>query len=481
MIGYVIGLVKKGAKSFWQWVFIVQHFCFWLALSCTLTLNYNFIIFDFTKNITSIAILFAVSTSFYAAVFFIPGAWITALVRSRKLWLWISYGLMFFGILLVLILPRNWGAMITCTIAFGFGVSTNSIWYLSFNEVYLYRTNPFLTIALNLPVVFLANMAGANFLMFVKNFNQNPLILHYVIFGTVFGLLIFAMIFCFYLPEIKNNIGAFQPRVLKQLSKFSWWKVIIIFVLLFFVAILRELSQGDFLNLLLAQEVWVKYHSKSIAEQYLHSVQEIWWIAQIIGAALIYHLFVKKVGIKNSLILGFAVWGLYFILAATISVPEILLGLQLLNGFALGVLFGILFSLAIMWNYRIRNRPVTGCFSALNSLMTFLVQFLIRVFASNHLGIFNNLELNWTLPIVENDMFLKTLKPVILFLYLGCAFCCSLLIVVVYFAAKFISGEYYQPKQVAEKLTELVRMTMPQQVDQKIVLQEYLQIKKEVT
>ncbi|WP_241969944.1 hypothetical protein [Spiroplasma poulsonii] len=118
-------------------------------------------------------------------------------------------------------MPHNWGAIIICTIAFGFGVSTNSIWYLSFNEVYLYQTNPFLTIALNLPVVFLANMAGANFLMFVKNFNQNPLTLHYVIFGTIFGLLIFAMIFCFYLPEIKSNIGAFQPPVLKQLPPFS--------------------------------------------------------------------------------------------------------------------------------------------------------------------------------------------------------------------------------------------------------------------
>ncbi|WP_426548950.1 hypothetical protein [Spiroplasma endosymbiont of Glossina fuscipes fuscipes] len=194
------------------------------------------------------------------------------------------------GILLVLILPRNWEAMIVCTLAFGFGVSTNSIWYLTFNEVYLFRTNPFLTIALNLSVVLLANMAGANFLMFVKNFSQNPLTLHYFIFGTIFSLLIFAMIFCFYLPEIKNNVGAFQPPVLKQLSRFSWWKVII-FVLLFFVTILRELSQGDFLNLLLAQETWVKYHNKTIVEQYIHSVQEIWWIAQIIGAVLIYHFF----------------------------------------------------------------------------------------------------------------------------------------------------------------------------------------------
>ncbi|APE74121.1 hypothetical protein SCITRI_00207 [Spiroplasma citri] len=69
MLGYIINLVKKGIKSFYQWVFIVQHFCFWLALSCSLTLNYNLIIFDFAKNINSIAILLTVSTSLYAAIF----------------------------------------------------------------------------------------------------------------------------------------------------------------------------------------------------------------------------------------------------------------------------------------------------------------------------------------------------------------------------------------------------------------------------
>ncbi|WP_424526716.1 hypothetical protein [Spiroplasma endosymbiont of Glossina fuscipes fuscipes] len=113
--------------------------------------------------------------------------------------------------------------------------------------------------------------------------------------------------------------------------------------------------------------------------------------------------------------------------------------------------------------------------------MTFLVQFLIRVFANNHFGIFNNLELNWNLPFVENDAFLKTLKTTLLFLYLGCAISSFGLIILVCFTAKFISGEYYYSKQVEEKMVELVGMVVPQQVDQKIVLQEYLRIKKEVT
>ncbi|WP_101519254.1 hypothetical protein [Spiroplasma melliferum] len=480
MLGYIINLVKKGIKSFYQWVFIVQHFCFWLALSCSLTLNYNFIIFDFAKNINSIAILLAVSTSLYAAIFFIPASWITGLFRSRKLWFWISYGLMFLGILLVFILPQNWSAMIFCTIVFGFGVSTNSLWYLSFNEIYLYRTNPFATVTLNLPIVIIANMVGANVLMFVKNFNKGELTSHYIIFGIITIVLIFSFVFCFFMPEIKTNIGAFAPKILKHFSLFSWWKIIVILSLLFFIAILRELSQGDFLNIILAQETWVRYHNKIMVEYYLHLVQEIWWFAQIIGAMFIY-FFIRKIGIKNSLILALIIWSLYFVFVAIISIPEVLLICQLLNGFAMISLFGILFSMTMMWNYRIQNRPVTGCFSALNALVTFLAQFLIRVFAHYQVGIFSNLNLDWNLPFVKNDLFLDSLKQVILYLYLGCAISCLILIAVVFFSAKFISGEYYNPNQVESKITELVGMVVDQQLDQKNVLKKYLQNKKEVT
>ncbi|WP_233485436.1 hypothetical protein [Spiroplasma sp. ChiS] len=427
MLDYIINLVKKGIKSFYQWVFIVQHFCFWLALSCLLTLNYNFIIFDFAKNINSIAILLTVSTSLYAA-FFIPASWITGLFRSRKLWFWISYGLMFLGILLVFILPQNWSAMIFCTIVFGFGVSTNSLWYLSFNEIYLYRTNPFATVTLNLPIVIIANMVGANVLMFVKNFNKGELTSHYIIFGIITIVLIFSFVFCFFMPEIKTNIGALAPKILKQFSLFSWWKIIVILSLLFFIAILRELSQCDFLNIILAQETWILYHNKIMVEYYLHLVQEIWWFAQIIGAMFIY-FFIRKIGIKNSLILALIIWSLYFVFVAIISIPEVLLICKLLNGFAMISLFGILFSMTMMWNYRIQNQPVTGCFSALNALVTFLVHFLIRVFAHYQVGIFSNLNLDWNLPFVKNDLFLDSLKQVILYLYLGCAISCFILIV----------------------------------------------------
>lgn len=192
-------------------------------------------------------------------------------------------------------------------------------------------------------------------------------------------------------------------------------------------------------------------------------------------------IYIRKIGIKNSLILALIIWSLYFVFVAIISIPEVLLICQLLNGFAMISLFGILFSMTMMWNYRIQNRPVTGCFSALNALVTFLAQFLIRVFAHYQVGIFSNLNLDWNLPFVKNDLFLDSLKQVILYLYLGCAISCLILIAVVFFSAKFISGEYYNPNQVESKITELVGMVVDQQLDQKNVLKKYLQNKKEVT
>ncbi|WP_400248779.1 hypothetical protein [Spiroplasma sp. ald] len=279
------------------------------------------------------------------------------------------------------------------------------------------------------------------------------------------------------MPEIKNNIGAFSPKVLKHFSTFSWWKIIVILSLLFFIAILRELNQGDFLNIILAQETWVRYHSKMMVEHYLHLVQEIWWFAQIIGAMSIY-FFIRKIGIKNSLILSLIIWSLYFIFVAIIPIPEVLLICQFLNGFAMIFLFGILFSITMMWNYRIQNQPVTGCFSALNALVTFLIQFLIRVFAHYQVGIFSNLNLDWNLPFIKNDLFLDSLKQVILYLYLSCAISCFILIVVVFFSIKFISGEYYNRNQFESKLSELVGIVVIHEIDQKIALKKYLQKKK---
>ncbi|WP_233485437.1 hypothetical protein [Spiroplasma sp. ChiS] len=51
----------------------------------------------------------------------------------------------------------------------------------------------------------------------------------------------------------------------------------------------------------------------------------------------------------------------------------------------------------------------------------------------------------------------------------------------IFFSDKFISGEYYNPNQVESKITELVGMVVDQQLDQKNVLNKYLQNKKEVT
>ncbi len=130
-----------------------------------------------------------------------------------------------------------------------------------------------------------------------------------------------------------------------------------------------------------------------MAKHYLHLVRGIWCFAQIIGAMFIY-FFIKKIVINNLLILALIIWSIYFIFVAIISIPEFLLICQFLNGFAMIFLFGILFLITMMWNYRIQNQPVTVCFSTLNYLVTFLVQFLIRFFTHYQVGIFSNLNLD---------------------------------------------------------------------------------------
>ena len=152
---YVLLLVKRHFKTKKQWFFIIQHF-FWLTLSAILNLNYNFILFTANINWKNLGILVGVSASFYATIFFIPASWITGLL-NRRFWFWLWYATIILGIILALAIPYNQTIFIICVLCFGIGIASNSIWYLCFNEFYLYCTNLFLTVSLLFPVVIIAN------------------------------------------------------------------------------------------------------------------------------------------------------------------------------------------------------------------------------------------------------------------------------------------------------------------------------------
>ncbi|WP_368486122.1 hypothetical protein [Spiroplasma sp. DGKH1] len=436
-------LVHRHLTTKKQWSFIIQHFLFWLALSIILNLNYNFMLFSANINWKNIGILFAVSASFYATIFFIPASWITGLL-NRRFWFWLSYLSIIIGIIVALSAPHQQVTFIICALLFGIAIASNSIWYLCFNEVYLYRSNSFLTVSLLFPVVIIANLSGANLLNFVKSIAQNQTLDYYLVFSLMLIFTVISCGLCFNLKEQKAYQGAFNVERLKLAKNFSWWKVGGILVILFFVGLIREFSQGDFYNFLLAQQTWVTYHDLNLVKKYLHLTQELWWIAQIMAGGLLYPIVVKKWGIRNAMMIAFSLWIVYFLLVSFTKVPELWLVGQLLNGFAFAIIFTIIFSLAIVWNYRISRRPVTGYFSALNAFTTFVAQLIQRAISTTHHGLFNNINVDWNLPVVQDDSFnLNNLHLLVMIILMVCLVITLLLMIFVFFTIKHLSGEYF--------------------------------------
>ncbi|AHF58194.1 hypothetical protein [Spiroplasma eriocheiris] len=471
---YVLLLVKRHFKTKKQWFFIIQHFFFWLTLSAILNLNYNFILFTANINWKNLGILVGVSASFYATIFFIPASWITGLL-TRRFWFWLSYFTIILGIILALAIPHNQTIFIICALCFGIGIASNSIWYLCFNEVYLYRTNSFLTVALLFPVVIIANFTGLNILNFLKSVNKNYEVDYYILFGLILGFILISFVCCFKLKERKEYIGAFNSQQLKLASKFSWWKVSGILVILFFVGVMREFAQGDFYNFLLAQQTWEIYQNLTYINKYLHLTQEFWWIPQIIAGILLYPVIVKKWGIRNTIFGAFTIWIIYFLVVAFTKIPELWITCQLLSVLAFGIIFVILFSLSMVWNYRVSRRPVTGCFSALNALTTFGAQFVQRAISNAQVGPFKNITLNWNLPVVTNDSYdLSHLHNLVMIIFAVCAGVCLLLMVFVFFTIKHISGEYFSRQNYNFARQILAANLTEQEYDQDVSLTEWL-------
>ncbi|AGM24693.1 MFS transporter [Spiroplasma chrysopicola] len=455
VVGYFIVLGKRKVNQFQQWIFILQHFSFWLALSIVLNLNYNFISFDILKDITNLGLILLISSLFYAAIFFIPASWITGLLKSRKIWFYCSYFLIAVAIIILLIFPKNLGALIFAALAFGFGISTNSLWFLFFNEQFLEQSNPFLTSASVLPAVGLAGVTGNSIFLGLKVVITNDAFFHLIIFSVMLVVLLISFGCSFFIKEKKENLGVFDTKILTVISPFKWNKVSIILLLIFSVAILRELSQGDLLNLIIAQNLNKRGFGLEAIQRFLHFSQQIWWIAQGLGAILIYPLVVKKVGIKNSLIGAFAIWAGYFLLIGTIQIPELYLVLQILNGFILGALLGILFSLIIMWNSRVKNRPITGFFSAINAFSGFIVQFGIHSAALKQIGIFNGVIIDWNMPIANFN--LEILKTTVIILFVSLTVITVLLVILVYFTGNYISGEFANQKKFDHNVSILMK------------------------
>ncbi|WP_342252331.1 hypothetical protein [Spiroplasma endosymbiont of Amphibalanus improvisus] len=424
IIGYVLVLKKFGFKNPKEWIYLIQIFTFFLGFFIISDFNYDFIINSLDINIANNSWLFVFgTTSIYSAIFFIPVSMISAMIRSRKNIFYIAYSFFFVSAVLTLVVP-SLPTVIISTIFCGMALSTNSLWYVSFNENFLNDSRPFYAVGFLMPAFFLGNLIAIN-LQNIIGLNGNGNLL----MGIAIGIIAISFLMNIFLKENQKTLGAFDIKVRDSLMKFKWIKVFSVLFLLFIITSVISLGTGDFYRLFVGQLDYQNNVNFDSFRQYLFIAGEM------IGAFVGCRLIINSVSVKNSITTFFGIIILYFAVIPWINDSIIIMCLSFVFGISASSVFCLLLSLILSYNARIVLKPITGIFSGLNALIVGLNQYGQRLILINHFG--NNVVNEW--HISNNDI------PQNIFFWISCSLIllCSIGILYNNLRAKYFMSEYY--------------------------------------
>lgn len=385
-------ITKVFISGFEQWAFFIQHFLFWLGLGFVVHFGYEF--FNVTTigsltNLTIISILLAGSSLFYASLLFIPAALITRKVKSRKIWIYISYGASIPSLILLLAVP-NLATFIIVAIGIGLGLSCNTIFYLYYNETFLNRLHPCKTVSILTPLAVIASMTSRNFYDVINLNGSSPTMSFQLLTGVALACLLVAMPFSLLMPRLKNRSFGFNASQLKVFEPFKISKLVYIMIFVFVATILKEVSQSDLYRWYIGQLVYEKSKNVSQVNQFLRLNDQLFQFSQVIISVLLASYFLKWFGFKYTFGLALFLWILFFSASAFTHYAEIFIFLQLLNGLAYGIIINLLLSLALVWNPRSKKVPVTAIFSTVNAATSFLIQYASKSVDIKQIGIFKS-------------------------------------------------------------------------------------------
>ena len=87
-------------------------------------------------------------------------------------------------------------------------------------------------------------------------------------------------------------------------------------------------------------------------------VELVYSLSQLVAGVLVGIVLKKKIGVKNTLILGLSLSGMFTLLASSITDPTTLFWLNALNGFGYGLTYNVLLGMA-MQPFAVGMREVT--------------------------------------------------------------------------------------------------------------------------
>jgi len=463
-IGILTFIVVRERTS-WKWISLFSSTSFfWFVSSIILSINLKQLNTTTFDNPFLIVLLFLGSAALFS-IFLRPLATlITGKTHTRTWWIFLAFVGLILSLLLTITNQAVNSVLIYVLIAFflGFALSSNSLFYLILNEQFYYRIAPVLSTVLVSSIISFTTFAGNYFV------NLESSIIHFdfgqyyigssllaIVFLVGFGLLLFFV----GTREDQSQVNMFEFNQLKQLPKYNYKKLIYLMISVFLLAGFFALTQSSLVSDYLHAFFLVKGLSWQASEPWVRSFSKFFIIPQFLLGYLIYKKLILKLGFKSLLLGLLAITLVVILFMAFLDNPYVYVILNFMLGLAFSQLFYAFFSMAIMWNYRVKNVPVTGLVSMMGVLGTFIVETIIGVLKVEQQGIFSDYKNGHLgeLNLDQATQFQEMASGVIVISFAIVGVFAIFAIVTLFFTFKFVFGEYQNINIALQHSKTLIR------------------------
>jgi len=254
--------------------------------------------------------------------------------RSRKFF--IALALVFvFGSSILVIIDPSYESLYWSSLALGLGASLLSLFNVMFAETFTPEQAIFSVSVLSVAPLL------AEFLMSPLQYiatSTKP-----IDYGWMWGIsaLLSAVAFVF-LMFVKDNKKPTRNFTFSNLKKALTNPHFLMLSLMgIVVSFVRFASSGSNMN------NFAKTELIAMSPLLIAYVELVYSIAQLVAGVLVGIVLKKKIGVKNTLILGLSLSGLFTILASFITDPTTLFWLNAVNGFGYGLTYNVLLGMAM--------------------------------------------------------------------------------------------------------------------------------------
>ncbi|AXK51449.1 MFS cation transporter [Spiroplasma alleghenense] len=421
----------------------------------------------------TITIFFGVN--FFAIIFKPIATFITGKFKRRRIWYWVANTTLimaiFFALINSLVLNGdNFAFIYLSFILIGFSLSANTLHYLIVCEQTFYRLNPIGSTITVASIMLFSNFIANYIFNLTMIFNPNHQI--EIIMPIILLTAFIALGISFIHKENSNYVGTFDITIRNELDDFKYTYVIYLSLATFVIVLISEISGGlffeEYLKIILAN----KKELNSI-EIYIRLNQTFYYLPQIFLGYWIYKWVLPQTGYKYHFITNLLVLAIYLSIIAFIDNPLIIIIFQFLITLAIAQIFYGLFALAVMWNYRVSNFPVTGFVASSGFLATYISEGTFQSMKRNKVWIFNydsditSLVANENLQEIKDNYYAAWNITISILVS-----CCLLLIIIIYFTIDKVLSNYVDVKQANIDMIKLNYSQTLSKVETRIVEKE---------